>query len=337
MTFKTDLPVEAGLSRFDIFPDELILKVMGFLSVTERLQFAAAYPQFQEFRWDLSLFKKTLTVADASKNLQSLLEVLDPNGTAIKISLGHNKTRQFLRPLLILDTFAIMQHLQEVTLTECQVYIGTCTCRHNLVCNKQCLFMRTLLTRPKVLNLHNCNHTYPKSRNSSLTVPERIWQDWAWLFDRYIDGENQARQLQEITLLNTLPIVEFQQMSQAWSASWTGLIGRIPIEVENLEGEVLNLTKIMRLDSPFRCHSMIRVCHRAIYKTMGWSKLLRDRKNIHHNDLGTGITFRKVRIRIGETGIAGVRLTEDFDVGELKRELDDQFSRSPDTVCVQDI
>ncbi len=342
MSSTPDLRDEAGSKTFSILPNELFLKVLGYLTIAERLEFATAFPQFEAISKDPGLFKRTLTVSDMNryKDPKDLKEVLDPNGTAIQVSLEHNKTRHLLEFRMILDIFDIMQHLQELTLCKCHLYIGSCSCRDVSFCKKQCVFLKDLMSRPKVLNLDSCVFPNNHMIDSTLSGPARIWYDLALLHEKHINKENFPRQSLEVTLLNTLPIVHFGKIRYNWIwSNWCddrceGLRRGTPVEVENLKGEVVNLTKFMRLGLTLAYdewdRTTVQVCHRAFYKIMGWDKMLRERFDPHHRDPCSGIFARKVRIRIGRAGILGIRLTEDFDMDEFKRELDHQYSRLAD-------
>ncbi len=321
------------LSHFDVLPLEIVTEIMTNLTVKERLSFMSAYPKFNELGQVSTLKTRTITQSSAKMNTKELKSVLDHNGKEIKVSL--DKSDALFRTTLLLDVFHLMPQLEDITLNSCHLLFHTCIkmCPPEWVtsCRTHCWFWHKLLTSAKAITFQSCTQS---EEDASLA-----WEAWIAIFERYIFGEGSESTLREVTFSNTLSVVDLCELTlcfRAW-VSWEVFSFQkepIPLEVENLEGEILEIGTIPlepQLDN-LNYDRSLKMGIKALYRTMSWPceldndpdpwlHLLAPVKSYH------GRLCTKIKFWLDGSGIRRIRITENFNMSKLRSELRNEGRR----------
>ncbi len=113
--------LQEDMCLFGLLPKELVVEVMTKLSLQTRYYFIMAYPQYKCLGQISSLKRRLIKRSNICMNKENLQWLLDPNGTAIELSLDR---RMLMKTYF--DTAALMSNLQEVTLKNCRLHLPSC-------------------------------------------------------------------------------------------------------------------------------------------------------------------------------------------------------------------
>ncbi len=313
-----------NLSRLCLLPKEVILKILDPLTLQERLDFILAYPKHEELGRDFSL-KTEIVDSNIEISQVNLLKVLGPQQKHLKISLNYTDIFGAKRVLTI-DAINYMCNLKEVKLKNCKINDWCCSCDYM---KKQNCFINSLLTRVERLTFDSCTLLSRNQRFMELHRKIR-WRDW-YMFLSFYENHvfNKASELKEVTFLNTLPMLDYWDLMRIiMDFKSFSNEQKVCVEVVNLEGESFILSKLATQHALSSVHGeflpvYVHSCASAFYKAME-----PPRPNI--SEVSPGIynffdnlairTLKKVDVKISETRIIHLRITDDFDMDRLKTE-----------------
>ncbi len=180
---------------------------------------------------------------------------------------------------------------------------------------------------PKVI-LDECDNM--RTARHKHMDPKLVWFYWSQNLARHVSNHWSVSTLKKVTFLNTLPVLDSWQLMEYTTLVRDDLLdfeSELPnIELENLQGEVMNVTSII-----YPNHLVaLRACVSAFYHVMEWL-LPAARELSAETFLGLSTppkTVRQITVTIADSRINGIKITEDFDMDNFKEEL--SFSRGKD-------
>ncbi len=310
--------VEFGISRFDCIPNEVVCEIMMRMSLEVRLRFLGAYPRFLELAQSSALETRVLTYFDRLTERQDLEKVLDPEGTRIQVkSLLMDRHWHCLNckcnPMLDPDVFHLMPKLQVITFKDCELWPSKCACQEMKVCTfLDCQSWKMLLTKVRRLEFVNCHHG-----NEAKDMD--ILNSLSDVFNRVFLNSDSSILLREVSMTNFLPPFFIKKLMYD-ILTWTyhkmisgPNIPEIRMEIENHKRESIEIADMFfSSGEDFKRVKRLEICLKALYKTLKWP-----------NDCTevTSIKVARLEMTKNEGGILKIRLTEDFNMGLLRKEL----------------
>ncbi len=311
--------MEDSLTYFRVLPNELLLKVMAHLTIQSRHYFIKAYPQYKYLGQDSSLKTRSIKRSNVRLDKEDLQWLLDPNGTALELSLDRvSLIRTYF------DANELMCNLQEVTLKNCRFDLFRCSWLSDSRRNKASQFMDAL-EKVKFLKLDGCKCLCRKE--------EYVTDSWTHFISLQHFHGAMAPKPEILAYHNMITMAVFKRVMKILSelcffdefneygydeleSDEYEYLRDMRIMVKNLDGESLDLAgPILKMPAPDRDlierrrNYSVKSFFRAIRFKSGWDSQK---------------TFRKLEVRSRNRffELNEIELTEDFDMEMLKRKLD---------------
>ncbi len=303
-----------GAEQSCLFPDEILLMLFERMTQQDRLQLKRAYPVLADVIKDQSL-KVRLTEAEVDMTLTDMEEIVNPLGKKLEVTLDY--TDCLLRKTRLTNNIInCMSCLEEIILKKCTIPIAICTCDEGIGCVMEELFARV----PKVV-LDECDKMTSASHNHM--DPKWVWFYWSQNLAKHVFNSKSQSPLQELTFLNTLPVLDSWQLMEYTGLVREGLLdfeSGLLVEIEDKQGEVMNMTSVMHPNGKY----LLRSCVNVFYQVMGWSLPLLNGLLSPLTFLGLPTppkTVKQIKVWIEQAKIKSVRIKEDFDMGRFRNEL----------------
>ncbi len=307
---------EAGSSPFCMLPNELVLKVMTYLGLEERLCFMDAFPKFEGFCKVKSLQTRTIADRDIYLTRQHLERVLDPNGTAIKLS--NINLNAIHGSQLISDVSTIMPNLQEFTLKNCILDPVVCECYDQPKWEFFSCSSLESLTNIKVFKYNSCTY--------SCDDPDLILRSWRSFYHQHLFRREFRDSLAEVSFANTFSNFDLMRHLNSLIIfllhSGFKKNSDINFVIENLEGESVSLNKTTLAIPPSSNSKELLtkfiICLKAFYRMMDWTD---DFWPLVTDSEESKMRCGEMQVKSDGTRYADIRVIVDFDMREFKREL----------------
>ncbi len=306
---------EAALSYLHFLPNEMLVKLFERLTLTQRLSLIQAYPKLKDFGQSETLKKRVITTFDAFLNDQELSLVLNQEGTEIELFLDHFLVMPSIG--MILNISRLMPNLREITLSKCQLHTVMCSCQLECPSNyhtKASLFWEEL-TNVEVLNFNRCTLKYAHFEPDMDNLMD--WQRWSKFLKHFI-LKSPSDKLQEVTFCDTFPIVDYWQVMtciRMGSCSLDQPDIDMSIEVENMNGESLDIAKILYPNMPGG-KANIRLWKNTsiVFRLEALHRMIKRPDDILHL---APKRFNKVQVKKGRV----IKFVDNFDLDRLRRQL----------------
>ncbi len=196
--------LQKSLGYFGVLPNELVIKVMSWLTLSERLCFMRAFPKFKDFGQTSSLKRRVMTSSDIYLDSGDLKKLIDPEQAAFELSLSHVGYVDYTKTILGITN--LMNNLQELTLKNCRLNPLCCMCTCGCLTDQssyaqwvffECPAVREL-AKIKVIKFEFCD---------SLIGPTEAMKCWGQFFKmlRKFNNNNTS----EVIFTNMFTISEF--------------------------------------------------------------------------------------------------------------------------------